>query len=380
MHVTSITSLDELESLAADWRKIADRQPFLGPDWLITWWRHLGQRDPHGAKAPQLAVLAVHDEHGELIALAPWYVEQSLLHGRTLRFLGAGSVCSDYLTIACRAGYEPQAVSAIAEWLSGSHRRNSRVGWDLLLLDSVNLADPRIAQLLSELEMRGAITSARPAGNCWHIALPGSWEEYVAQLSKTNRKRARRLDRNYLQTGRAHLMRAITPADLREGYRILVDLHTKRWQARGEPGIFAEPGIDAFHREATERLLATGQLRLSWLELDGQPAAAEYCLSDDRTVYSYQSGFDPAVIVHEPGVMTLVATVQDIIAHGFTGLDFLRGDEPYKLDWRAVPQPIHDVRILPGNLHGHVRQSLWQVATGAKDLLRAGRDAVLHHQ
>lgn len=377
MQVTSITSLDELESLAADWRKIADRQPFLGPEWLITWWRHLGQGDPQDAKAPQLAVLAVHDE-GELVALAPWYVEHSLLHGRTLRFLGAGSVCSDYQTIACRAGSEQQAVSAIAEWLSGSRGRNARSGWDLLLLDAVNLADQRLAQLLSELELRGAITSARPAGNCWRIALPGSWEEYLTQLSKTNRKRARRLDRNYLQPGRAQLKRVLTPAELNEGFRVLVDLHTKRWQSRGEPGIFAEPGILDFHREVTERLLATGQLRLSWLELDGQPAAAEYCLSDDHTVYSYQSGFDPATITHEPGVMTLVATVQDIIAHGFTGLDFLRGDESYKLDWRAVPQPIHDVRILPGNLNGHLRQSLWQVATGAKDLLRAGRDAVLH--
>jgi CelD/BcsL family acetyltransferase involved in cellulose biosynthesis len=375
MHVTLLTSIDELESLAADWRKIADRNPFMGPEWLITWWRHLGQGDPQDSKSPRLAVLAVHNTSGDLVALAPWYVEPSLLHGQTLRFLGSGSVCSDYLTIACRSGDEQQAISTIAEWLSSSR---NRFAWDLLLLDCVDLSDPRIAQLLSELELRGAITSARAAGNCWRIALPATWEEYLTQLSKTNRKRARRLDRNYLQTGRAHLKRALTAEDLTEGFRILVDLHTKRWQSRGEGGVFAEPGILDFHREATERLLAFGQLRLSWLELDGHPAAAEYCLSDDRTVYSYQSGFDPESIAHEPGVMTLVATMQDIISHGWTGLDFLRGDESYKLDWRAVPKPMHDVRILPGNLHGHLRQSLWQVATGAKDLLRAGRDAVLY--
>jgi len=83
------------------------------------------------------------------------------------------------------------------------------------------------------------------------------------------------------------------------------------------------------------------------------------------------------MISHEPGAILVVATVQELLERGCTGLDFLRGDEPYKLDWRAVSRPIHDVRVLPGSWNGRLRQSLWQAATSAKDLLRAGRDVVL---
>ena len=125
------------------------------------------------------------------------------------------------------------------------------------------------------------------------------------------------------------------------------------------------------------RLLAAGQLRLASLEIDGRLAASEYCIGGGTTLYSYQSGLDPEMISHEPGAILVVATVQELLERGCTGLDFLRGDEPYKLDWRAVSRPIHDVRVLPGSWNGRLRQSLWQAATSAKDLLRAGRDAVL---
>ncbi len=378
MQVTLLTQLDELEARADQWRRLVKGHPFLGPDWLISWWKHLGGANPQDGHAPRLATLAVSDAEGKLVALAPWYLQHSLLHGRTLRFLGSGDVCSDYLSIACRTGDEQPALQAIADWLIENHGRNDEAGWDLVALEAVDLTDPLIKGLMAAVEDRGAITSTRPAGNCWRIALPESWEEYVAQLSKTNRKRVRRLDRNYLQTGRAELHRVASAEQLAEGFALLVDLHTRRWKTRGEEGIFAEPGIYDFHREVTERLLATGHLRLSWLTIDGQPAAAEYYLTDGSVLYSYQSGFDPALISHEPGVLILVATIQDIIECGYTALDFLRGDEPYKLDWRSERRPIHDVRILPGDLPGYLRQSLWQAATSAKDLLRAGRDAVIH--
>jgi CelD/BcsL family acetyltransferase involved in cellulose biosynthesis len=373
MDVHLITQLTELEPLADDWRRLAQGNPFLGPEWLIPWWRHLGS--VQRGRNRSLSVLAVFDAGG-LAGLVPWYCEQTRLHGRVLRLLGSGSVCSDYLSIPCREDLRSEAIVAIADWLC---RQQDQVegGWDLVELECIDPQDPQLALLLSELETRGVLIHTRRVANCWRLTLPDSWEQYVATLSKTNRKRARRLDRNYLQTGRAKLHFASNPAELAEVYTILVDLHTRRWQSRGEPGIFAEPGILEFHREASERLLSTGQLWMNWLEIDGAPAAAEYCLSDGKILYSYQSGLNPDLILHEPGTIALVDTLQLAIQQGLQGLDFLRGDEPYKLDWRATPQPMYDVRLLPGNLQGHLRQSLWQATVSAKDLFRAGRDALL---
>lgn len=375
MHIDLITSGEELSRLSDDWRLLAGDAVFAGPDWLIPWWRHLGSRSKDG-RAPRLATLAVRDDAGELVAIAPWYLDESRLQGRTLRLLGSGSACTDYLSIPCRTGRESEVATAIADWLL-DNQRGADFGWDLFFLEAIDGTDPLYSRLLVALDDRDALSSFRPAGNCWRVPLTGTWEEYVTTLSKTNRKRVRRLDRSYLQTGRAKMIHTTTVDELPDAFNLLVELHTKRWQSRGEGGIFAEPGVLEFHRDAMQRLLAAGQLRLASLEIDGRPAASEYCIGGGATLYSYQSGLDPEMISHEPGAILVVATVQELLERGCTGLDFLRGDEPYKLDWRAVSRPVHDVRVLPGNWNGRLRQSLWQAATSAKDLLRAGRDAVL---
>ncbi len=133
----------------------------------------------------------------------------------------------------------------------------------------------------------------------------------------------------------------------------------------------------AFHREAIERLFSHDQLQLAWLELDGRPVAAEYSLSDGHVLYAYQSGMDPAAAEHEPGGLALIATLRQAIDSGYRAVDFLRGDEPYKAHWRARPRPMQQVRILPGDWPGRLRQSMWNAANSAKDWLRAGRQAVL---
>ncbi len=378
MQVELITQLPELERLAAAWRHLTSGQPFTGPDWLLTWWQHLGVGRQQDSRHGELFVLCVTDEQGTLVALAPWYLEHSLLDGHAVRFLGSGEVCSDYLTVPCRDGQQTAAARAIADWLCGAGEVSSHGdAWDLLSLENVDLTDPILRDLVDALCERGAITHLRPASHCWRLSLPGSWDEYLAMLSKTHRKHVRRLQRTYLDTGRARLVSARTPEQLAVGFGLLVDLHSRRWADRGVDGIFTSPEHFAFHRAASERLLAAGQLRIAWLELDGRPAAAEYSLVGGNTIYAYQSGLDPSMAEHEPGNLALVCMLQEGIAGGITTLDFLRGNETYKAHWRALPQPMHDVRILPGHWPGRLRQSLWKAATGAKDWLRAGRDAVV---
>ena len=41
--------------------------------------------------------------------------------------------------------------------------------------------------------------------NCWRVQLPGDWEQYLAELSKSHRKQIRRLERDVLNTSRARL-------------------------------------------------------------------------------------------------------------------------------------------------------------------------------
>jgi len=372
MHVRQITTLDELESLAPQWRSLAQGRPFLGPEWLIAWWRHFGL-----VRGRTLSVIVVCDDQNEPVAIAPLFREASLLHGPTLRFLGSGEVCSEYLSIPCQEGWQRPAAEAIADYLTGAAAACSgptATAWESLRLESVSANDTTVQLLCEALAQRGGATHSHEAPNCWRVDLPESWEEYLAMLSKSHRKRVRRLERAYFDTGRAKQVTATTPAQWEQGFRILVDLHARRWAARGEAGVFDNVAMHAFHRAATAALLTSNQLRLSWLEIDGQPVAVEYSLVGGGILHAYQSGMDPEAGEHEPGTLTLIATFRAAIVEGLSAIDFLRGDEPYKQHWRAEPRGNREVRVLANRWRGRVRHTVWQKAKRAKSWLRAGRN------
>ena len=109
-----------------------------------------------------------------------------------------------------------------------------------------------------------------------------------------------------LESDRVHWHRVRTRRSSTRRGPCLVDLHQRRRRSLGEPGCFASQAFHDFHREVVERLLDRGQLRISWLELDGTPAAAEYHFADRTATYAYQGGVDPDRLEEEPGRLSTI--------------------------------------------------------------------------
>jgi len=92
--------------------------------------------------------------------------------------------------------------------------------------------------------------------------------------------------------------------------------------------------------------LDRGQLRLSWLELDGQAVAAEYQMANDDTTFAYQSGLDPNRLHEQPGRLSLYRCIENAIQEGHSNFDLMRGDEEYKQKFRAQPVSTFDIRAV----------------------------------
>ena len=109
-----------------------------------------------------------------------------------------------------------------------------------------------------------------------------------------------------LESDRARWHQVTSASELPAAWAILVELHQRRRLSLGEPGCFASRLFHDFHREVTQRLLDRDQLRMSWLELDGSPAAAEYHLAGTADTYAYQGGVDPERLAEEPGRLSTI--------------------------------------------------------------------------
>jgi CelD/BcsL family acetyltransferase involved in cellulose biosynthesis len=373
MFVRLITSFDELGPLEQDWNALALDVPFRSWDWLVTWWKQYGliDADKHRAADRRLNVLAVYDGAEEnsrrLIGIAPWYLEHSLVSGNVLRWLGSGEVCTDHLSLVCRPEHAQVMAAAIVESLTGPFG-----DWDRLDLEAIDVDDPAISYLTGSFREHRCAIARQAVGACWAVELPESWEEYLAANSKSHRKQLRQLERRVLESNRVVWHRVESAEQLEAVWPILVDLHQRRRRSLGEPGCFASKPFHDFHREVAGRLLTRRQLRMSWLELDGAPAAAEYHFAGHGATYAYQGGVDPERLDEEPGRLSTILCLRAAVDEGHRRFDFLRGDEPYKAHWRAVPRATCDYRITPNRRLARVRGDVLQAAERLGDWLKQG--------
>ena len=372
MHVRPIRELEELAPLAEAMNALSGDVPFRRFEWLAAWWRHFGPGicGCSTGAAGELLVLAVHDNDGALVGLAPWYVSRSLVQGRAIRFLGSGVVCSDYLTLLARAGRESEVAGAVADWLSARTDL-----WDVIELAGVDAEDTAVPELGWRLKAAGHQLHHFPGPNCWRVPLSGTWDNFLATLAGSKRQRARRLQRRLLETGRATIQAIDDIAKWDEGFEIFQQLHQKRRTSIGDPGCFATPEFGRFLNDAGSQLLRAGHAVMLVLYIDGKPAAAEYNLLGGGIVYFYQAGIDPDQLAHQPGHVLTAARIERVIQRGYSAVDFLRGDEPYKAQWGAQPRPLMTLRIVRRRPVAQIRHQAWVLTRGARRLARQGLTA-----
>jgi len=364
MRIERAQTAAELADLKPVWRELSASHPFCGPEWLTSWWAaHQARRE--------LCLAVARNADGEVVGLAPWQLRRHAAWGRVLGFLGSGEACSDYLRVLCKPGREAEVGQSLATWLT---QDPTAPRWDEIELEGLAAGDTATEQLLGELETHGASVRRTRGEYCWRLQLDGAWEDYLQRLSKSHRKQVRRVERRLIDSGRAELKWAQNPAELDRGWEILVDLHQKRRASLGQPGCFASRRFGEFLRGVSNELLPAGELGLYWVELDGEPVAAEWHWERRGVSYAYQAGVDPARLDDEPGRLINILTLKRAIERGFTAFDFLRGDEPYKAHWRAEPQVSHKVTVTPNRTLPRLRQGLRQAAREVKAWLRRRRE------
>ncbi|MGA2031052.1 MAG: GNAT family N-acetyltransferase [Thermoguttaceae bacterium] len=368
MRVIAFSSLEELAPYADSWDRLAGGVPFRSWTWSTCWWRQYGENRADAGRL-RLLVLGVFDPSDRLVGLAPWHLRRTRTQGRVLRWLGSGEVCSDYLSVLCMPPAEDAVAAALADHLAGP-RRSRDFSWDLLEINGVDARDRPVARLVEGLAERGCLVHRDTGMNCWRIDLPPTLDEYLGMLSKNHRKQVRRFERDLFESGRVVLHAAQNRVQLSEGTDLLVHLHQQRWRSLGKPGCFTSKRFEAFHREVMPLMLSSGQLQLYWLEMEGRRIAVDYHLTGEGVGYAYQGGIDPAALAYSPGRLMTQAVIRRAIAQGGKALDYLRGDEPYKAQFGAVPRPSLALRIVPNQSVSRLRHGLWFAGKRVRGLMK----------
>jgi CelD/BcsL family acetyltransferase involved in cellulose biosynthesis len=244
--------------------------------------------------------------------------------------------------------------------------------WRQLRLEHVDIDEVAVSRFAAGLVANGCPVSMHEEPGSCYIELPDSWEKFLTLVSKNHRKRCRRWERDFFDTGRAVVTVSSTANDCRAVWRDLTSLHDARWRCLGKAGVFDDAAFRAFHERAIPALASTQQCGLRTLLFDGEPVAAEYVLQDESALFAYQSGMSVRGDLKSPGNLSIMAMIRDAIATGRRRVDLLRGAESYKFSWTAQRRPAQTFVIRRPSVTGHVGawcDATWQTMKRAKKML-----------
>ena len=304
------TPLNSFQEIQAEWLGLLAQCPvntvFLMPQWQEIWWdafrngREMAGfylRQPEGVTA--IASLA--------------------RQGRALSFVG-NSETFDYNDFMIRPGGEADFFAALLGWLEQEN-------WEALELPSLIETSPTLEYLPDLARQQGYAVEISPEDVTPGLALPPTWEEYLAGLSKKNRHELRRKLRRLEAVENWRWYSVREPAAVSDR---LDDFLTLMRQSDPEKAAYMTPEREAFFRRVAQRTAELDLLRLYFLELDGQDVAASLCFDYNGTRFLYNSGYNPEYGYYSVGLLLNALCLREAIELGQGYFDFLRGPESYK--------------------------------------------------
>ena len=361
LSVRLLDSVSAWQASDSDWVRLTHGHPLHSQAWLKSWWEELG------AQTGQLAIAEIRD-FDSVIGFAPLFVERTW-KGTTLRFLGSGTACTDYLDIFCSKANARPVAQALGLWLDSSDCRKQLGSIDLIELEGHQANAPGVTALQDALAQTGWSEEITPLHSCWVVDLPATWDELLSKLSHRGRRRARTALKN-IDSGAMSFHIWDQHDDIVAHWPVFVELHQNRRHQKGEPGCFAEGPFEQFLRRAAFRLAADQQASLVCVRSQEKWIAAALQLHGPSTRFLYQTGMDADAIKLEPGHAINALLLHFNQLQGITQFDFLRGNEPYKARWNAQPIPLVRTRLWHPRLTAQVRARMLAVGRSVKQWLQ----------
>ena len=347
LDLTWITAAADLAPLQAEWQALATRvraDVFTLPDWFAVWWDHFG-------RGQRLHCLVARHQ-GRLVGVLPF----------CSRVLWIGPLP---LRIARLAGFDPNCI-AFQLALEDDWARPvfAAALQHLLGPDScAAVSFTPVSDLAGYLPVLHGLGEAGgkfalcddPAGSHVIFDFTGSFDDYLALLTKKRRSQFRR-DVKGLQDIFAMTRDDFAP-DATE-FDEFVSFHGQQWQATGKGGHFNDwPGSAAFYHDVAARTAKGAKLvQLDRLNGTGGPngkggaLATEFSLLAGPTAHWRLPArrLDPDVDRLSAGKVVFILMFERMIKAGITRVEAGRGDYGYKLDYGGQSVAVHRLIVTGG--------------------------------
>ena len=320
INILTYQHLEQFKSLRENWtsllRQSQNQAIFLTWEWLYAWEKHLGKQ-----RELWLVTALINDN---LVGIAPLMLKKMKKHGvyiRLLCSLGAPHIDVGGFIVQDN---DPQIYAALCNYLISRKK-----DWDLLEFDEVDVEKGGL-DLIKPLFEKSGFSTLQIDNRHSYINASEGWEVYFQSLPKKARHELRRKTGHVEAAARAkfvrHTGREITCDDLTTMFSINKHGHF--------PGFYQQTEEQEFQHELLRYMPQKGWPDISILYLDDKPAAFCYGFIYNERLELWRTGFDTTFQYLSVGIVLMNWVLEDSFKQNIREVDFLRGKDSYKEQWR----------------------------------------------
>jgi hypothetical protein len=142
--------------------------------------------------------------------------------------------------------------------------------------------------------------------------------------------------------------------DLVSGLEDFFDVEHSSWKGRNGTACDQNPQTRAFYTQLAEVALKQGWLTVFRLILDDRTAAVHYGLIYNNSYLLPKVAFREEFSELSPGLVLMNEVIDACAARNATSIDFLGGDDEWKLRWSSTVVPHYWLYIFRDNFKGRM--------------------------
>lgn len=337
MEIATVSTLADLEPLAAEWNQLALAVPWPFPmsshAWICTFFEHC-------LRPGESWICLFARDNGALAGVLPLVISPRgrTLGGVTLKIpVDLHTFSVDILAAPGKAGeVVPLLLSSIERFVpSWSSLRISRL--------------PRLSPTVSIIEQ--GIPGLRPVsfydGDGSSIRLDGGGDAYAAGISRKFRRNLANARNRLAELRDVAYLRVEGPLATSAHLAQFAELEAAGWKGRGGSAIRSSSTLLAFYTALTRRLGENGWLQWSFLRAEGKVIAAKLNVRFGPSLVMCKIAYDEAYARYSPGNLLMEQDIEDAGQSGTIARIDLVADAHWLSHRNPHMEPYYHIRLYP---------------------------------